>query len=70
MQSDGNHQKDINHEALEQLAEKQVEEMDNMLAKRYGLPQTTHTNDKIRASSFADLFSEVPVYDGDDTAER
>jgi hypothetical protein len=47
-------------QSLEQLAEKQIEEMDNMLAKRYGLPQPTHTDDEIRASTLSELFSGIP----------
>jgi len=46
---------------LEQLAEKQIEEIDRMQAKRYGLPLQTHTDPDIGAQVMSDLFSELPV---------
>jgi hypothetical protein len=46
-------------EGLEQLAEKQAEEMDNMLARRFDLPQSTHSADQARAVAFSELFSDL-----------
>jgi hypothetical protein len=48
-------------QSLEQLAEKQIEEIDKMLAKRYGLQQPTHTDDDIRSATFSELFSGIPT---------
>jgi hypothetical protein len=62
--------KEIYDEGLKQLAEKQMEEMDQMLAKRYGLPKQTHTDDAVRGAVFSDLLSGIPVAEGrDDAAE-
>lgn len=55
-----NTDKELKQMGLEQLAEKQMEEMDQMLAKRYGLQPDAHTDDQIRASTFSDLFSGLP----------
>lgn len=60
--------KDLQQLGLEQLAEKQMEEMDQMLAKRYGLQPPTHTDDQVRASTFSELFSGLP-YDQDEGNE-
>jgi hypothetical protein len=62
--------KEIYDEGLKQLAEKQMEEMDQMLAERYGLPKQTHTDDAVRGAVFSDLLSGIPVTEGrDDAAE-
>lgn len=45
---------------LEQLAEKQMEEMDRMLARSEGRQTPVHTDDEMRAATFADLLSGVP----------
>lgn len=50
-----------NKEALKQLAEKQMEEMDTMLAKKYGLLQPHDSFDQAGQSVFAELFSGLPV---------
>ncbi|MEW9667812.1 hypothetical protein [Ammoniphilus sp. 3BR4] len=52
--------KDLKEQAYEQLAEKQIEEIDRMQAKRFGLPLSTHTNPQIQAQVFSDLFSGIP----------
>lgn len=58
-------EKDLKQLGLEQLAEKQMEEMDQMLARRMGIQPPTHTDDQIRASTFSELFSGLP-YEQDD----
>jgi hypothetical protein len=50
----------LKKEGLEQLAEKQAEEMDEMLAKRFDLPQSNHSGDHNADSEFSDLFSGIP----------
>ncbi|HJV46486.1 MAG TPA: hypothetical protein VJ824_12275 [Bacillota bacterium] len=54
-------QQEWRQEGLNQLSEKQSEEMDQMLARRYGLPIATHTEDKIRSSNLSELFSGLPI---------
>lgn len=60
-----NTDKELKQLGLEQLAEKQMEEMDQMLARRHHLQPPTHTDDKIRASTLSELFSGLP-YNQDD----
>lgn len=58
--------KDLMKQAHEQLAEKQVEEIDQMQARRYNLPLPTHTDPTIQSAVFSDLFSGLPVNDHQD----
>lgn len=53
--------KKIVQAGLEQLAEKQMEEMDKMQAKRYGLPLQTHTDPDVGAQVMSDLLSGIPI---------
>ena len=53
--------KEFLREGMEQLSEKQSEEMEKMLTKRYGTPQPVHTDDKTRSQTVAELFSGLPV---------
>ena len=46
---------------LEQLAEKQIEEVDRKLAKQYGLPLETHTEPHVQAGIMSDLWSGIPI---------
>jgi hypothetical protein len=50
------------HEGLEQLSEKQGEEMQQMLARKTNkAKQPVHTEDHIRATVFSDLMSDIPL---------
>ncbi|MBP1932194.1 hypothetical protein [Ammoniphilus resinae] len=53
-------QKELLQKGLEKLAEKQMEEMDQLLVKRDGDQSPVHTDDQVRAATLADLFSGIP----------
>lgn len=55
------HNKNLMKQTYEQLAEKQVEEIDLMQARRYGLPLPTHTDPNIQSVVLSDLLSGIPV---------
>ncbi|RXT15284.1 hypothetical protein [Ammoniphilus sp. CFH 90114] len=53
----------LKEQAYEQLAEKQIEEIDRMQALRYGLPLPTHTTPEVQSQVFSELFSGIPISD-------
>lgn len=61
--------KDLKKQTYEQLAEKQIEEIDRMQAKRFGLPLSTHTNPQIQDQVFSDLFSGIPLTEDEQEGE-
>lgn len=61
---------ELKRQSYEQLAEKQVEEIDKMQSKRYDLPLSTHTNPHTQSVIFSELFSGIPVYEDRNETEE
>jgi hypothetical protein len=54
-------------EGLEQLAEKQIQDIDRMLVKRMGV-DSTNSLERDNDNTFADLFSRMPMSGSDNAS--